>query len=228
MPPESLAELLQASVQATLESSGRARPDIYTDNFSRLEQARLVELLQDWLAREQQRAPFRVLHLEQRDQARIGPLTLKVRADRVDELADGRVVVIDYKSGRGQRTATWTQERLEEPQVPLYAVQHGERLAAAAIARVRIDKDGGFKGLAEGDGLLPGLKGFKGTDSVPDWHALNAHWRARLTSLAEEVVAGRADPTPSAQACGYCDLAALCRVALLDAADQDNGGASDD
>jgi probable DNA repair protein len=229
--PEQLAELVAQAVRATLEDLGRERPDLYTAAFRELEQARLVELVSYWLDLETRRLPFRVMALEQRSKAQIGPLTLNIQADRVDSLDDGRVVVIDYKTGRSQRTTTWTRERPEEPQVPLYAIQHGAQLAAAAIGRVRLDKDGGFKGLAERDGLLPGIKAFKGSEAVPDWPALTGHWQAQLTALAEEVVGGRADPTPATETCRYCDLATLCRVALMDGSQggsEDDGGADHD
>lgn len=224
--PAALQALIDSAVVATLAATGRIRPDLYGERFTALERTRLVELVQDWLAVELERAPFRVAHLEQRGTARVGPLTLKVQADRVDELADGRVVVIDYKTGRGQRTTTWTAERPEEPQVPLYAIGHGEQLAAAAIGRVRADRDRGFKGLAADAGLLPGIKAFAGSEAVPDWAAVGEHWRSRLTALAEEIVAGRADPTPSNSACAWCDLPGLCRVALMDG--EDDREASDD
>jgi len=226
LPADELNTLIEQAVQSAIVFTRRARPDLYTDAFSQLEQARLTELLQDWLDRERARAPFQVKHLEQNNQVRIGPLTLKVQADRVDQLADGRLVVIDYKTGRNQRTGTWTAERPEEPQVPLYAIQQGDRLAAAAIGRVRLDKDGGFKGLASDAGLLPGIGAFKGTAQVPDWPALGEHWRRQLSLLADEVAAGRADPMPSPRACAYCDLGTLCRVALMDA--DDDGDSSDD
>ncbi len=213
---EALAALIDRTVASVLETTGRARPDLYTPAFVALEQTRLVRLLRDWLDIEQQRQPFTVLRLEQRGTAQVGPLTLKVQADRVDRLLDGRTVVIDYKTGRKQRTATWTADRPEEPQVPLYATNQADPVAAAAIARVRADKDGGFKGLAESDDLLPGVVTFKGSDTLPDWASLQQHWRTRLAALAEEIVAGRADPTPSDQACRYCDLASFCRVAMMD------------
>jgi ATP-dependent helicase/nuclease subunit B len=232
MPEAALAELVDQAVSAVVASVGRARPDLYGERFSALERQRLAELVSDWLDRERERAPFRVLALEQRDSAVVGPLTLRTRADRVDELPDGRVVVIDYKTGRSQHSGTWTEQRPEEPQVPLYAVRYGARLAAAALGRVRIDKDGGFKGLASDAGLLPGVKPFAGTPQVPDWAALAPHWQTQLTALAEEVVAGRADPTPSPRACGWCDLASLCRVALMDGngddTSNDDGGGGDD
>lgn len=228
MPDAELTELIDQAVTAAVADGGRARPDLYGERFSALERQRLAELLADWLERERQRAPFRVLALEKRDSAAVGPLTLRIRADRVDELADGRVVVIDYKTGRSQRTGTWTEDRPEEPQVPLYAVRYGDRLAAAALGRVRIDRDGGFKGLASDAGLLPGVKPYTGTPRVPDWAALAPHWQTRLDALASEVVAGRADPTPSERACGWCDLAALCRVALMDGNGEADTGAGDD
>lgn len=211
-----LHDLIEQTVAAVLTATGRTRPDLYSPAFVQLEQTRLTRLMRDWLETEQQREPFVVRHLEQRGTARIGPLTLKVQADRVDQLLSGHTIVVDYKTGRTTRTATWTDQRPEDPQVPLYAINQDQPVAAAVVARVRADKDAGFKGLAKSDGLLPGIKAFKGTDALADWDALQQHWRDRLSALAEEVVAGRADPTPSSSACAYCDLPPLCRVALMD------------
>ena len=42
-------------------------------------------------------------------------------------------------------------------------------------------------------------------------------WRARLASLADEFLDGRADVAPAngALTCRYCDLGSLCRIAEI-------------
>ncbi len=54
-----------------------------------------------------------------------GPFTIRARADRIDTLADGRLVIIDYKTG-----APPTAKQVEAgfaPQLPLEAMIAGSR-----------------------------------------------------------------------------------------------------
>ena len=78
------------------------------------------------LRAEARRAPFRVRAVEQESVVTLGPLTFNVRIDRIDELADGTIAIIDYKTGERATSADWFGERLRDAQVPLYA-DAGER-----------------------------------------------------------------------------------------------------
>ena len=125
----------------------------------------------------------------------------------------GSIIVIDYKTGRRVARDGWFDTRLSEPQLPLYCLDLDDAVGAAMLARVRRD-DGGcaFVGVGHGDDVAPGVAPPGAEDAAPSWEALLAHWRTALGLLATEVAAGRADPTPSAQACEYCPYGALCRV----------------
>lgn len=88
----------------------------------RLEQARLQRLLLQWLALEARReAAFSVVAIEARHAIDLDGLALRLQIDRVDRLDDGRLLVIDYKSGSAVDTRNWAEARLTEPQLPLYA-----------------------------------------------------------------------------------------------------------
>lgn len=204
--------LVKEAAGQAIDELARQRPDLYHGRFRALEQTRLSDLLRDWLTREAARPGFRVAELEQRQQVAVGPLRLQVRADRVDELADGRLLVIDYKTGQGDPSRRWLDERPGEPQVPLYSVQQRERVAGAAIARVRSDDKAGFVGLSAESLAIDGIETFAGNDTLGDWQALLEHWQQGLSTLAQEIADGRADPTPSTASCQYCTLPALCRV----------------
>ena len=58
-------------------------------------------------ARKPLRAPFRVRAVEQARDVALGPLTFDVRIDRIDELADGTLAIIDYKTGERATSADW-------------------------------------------------------------------------------------------------------------------------
>ena len=86
-------------------------------------------------------------------------------------------------------------------------------MSAVLLARVRRDDKGcSFVGLSREPGVAPGLTEPEQVEEGTDWAALLARWQRTLSGLACEITEGRADPTPSPQACEYCPLGALCRV----------------
>ncbi|KAF0164930.1 MAG: DNA helicase/exodeoxyribonuclease V subunit B [Rhodocyclaceae bacterium] len=186
-----------------------------------LEGERLQALLAVWLEVEAQRAPFRVVGCEERHALDIEGLPVRVTIDRIDELEDGRLVVIDYKSGRKVSADSWAEQRISEPQLPIYAALAfpGRAVAAVALARVTRDEPG-FLGVAESDGLLPDVKALDAQrkryaeDEFPDWQTLRRLWAERITDLAREVRDGIAavvfDDEKNIQ---YCDVRPLLRVA---------------
>ncbi|RYD87725.1 MAG: hypothetical protein EOP50_20300, partial [Sphingobacteriales bacterium] len=84
-----------------------------------IENQRCQRVVQALLTYDRQRPPFTVAHLEAKQQIQLGSLRLNLRLDRVDSLADGGQVVIDYKS-RDSSSQLWLEERPLDPQVPLY------------------------------------------------------------------------------------------------------------
>jgi exodeoxyribonuclease-5 len=214
------AEISRVVAHALAEFDRRA-PEPLPPRLRQLEERRLRELLAVWLEVEAQRLPFRVIACEERHELDIEGLPVRVVVDRVDQLDDGRVVVIDYKSGRNDSADTWAAERIGEPQLPIYAALAfpDREVAAVALARVTRD-DPAFLGVAESDGLLPGVKALDqqrkryAEDEFPDWNALRRLWAERITGLAREVRDGVAAVVfEDEKALAYCDVLPLLRVA---------------
>jgi ATP-dependent helicase/DNAse subunit B len=158
---------------------------------------------------ELQRAPFTVVGLEEDIEMELEGLALKLRADRIDTLEDGRQIVIDYKSGR-PFTPDWESERPGEPQLPLYTLSNKRQTAGALLAFIN-GRETRFSGLVEEKSLVPGNNSllYKG-----DWDALLAQWKTSLHALAAEVMQGYVaiDPVDPARSCRYCGLQSLCRI----------------
>ncbi|MCK9382016.1 MAG: PD-(D/E)XK nuclease family protein [Sulfuritalea sp.] len=186
-----------------------------------LEGERLQALLAVWLEVEAQRAPFRVLACEESHKLDIEGLPVRVVIDRIDELADGRLVVIDYKTGRKVSADSWAEQRITEPQLPIYAALAFPDRAVAAVVLARVTRDEpGFLGVAESEGLLPEVKALDAQrrryaeDECPDWQALRRLWAERITELAREVRDGIAAVVfADEKAIEYCDVRPLLRVA---------------
>jgi probable DNA repair protein len=207
-----LARHIEDAVEHALDQAGR---DLRGESRN-LERRRLCQRLDAWLELERRRAPFTVIATEERCEVSVGALSISTLADRVDRLDDGRLVVIDYKSG-GARRNGWFGERLFEPQLPLYATSRDDApVAAVSFASLRPDAMR-FIGTAEEDGLLPGVTSVdrdRQRGDISDWPGLLQHWDRQLWDLAAEIEAGLASVSPQrADACTWCDLDDLCRIA---------------
>jgi probable DNA repair protein len=214
------AEIRRVVAHALAEHDRRAAEPL-PPRLRQLEDERLQALLAIWLEVEARRAPFRVVACEERHELDIEGLPVRVVIDRIDQLADGRLVVIDYKSGRNDSAESWAEPRIKEPQLPIYAaLAFPDRdVAAVALARVTPDKPA-FLGVSEDEGLLPEVKPLDAQrrlyaeEDFSDWPSLRRLWAQRITEVAREVRDGAAavvfDDETDIQ---YCDVRPLLRVA---------------
>lgn len=215
MGRDELDALIEGSADAAMERMRRDRPRALSGRFSDIERRRLTALARAWLEEDLKRGAFTVLAVEDKRGMAIGRLQLNARLDRVDETADGRRIVIDYKTGKAN-AADMLGERPEEPQLPLYLVTAEPDAAAVAFARVRTGKMA-YVGLARDGDLLPGVKAHSDTrhsDQYPAWPDLVAAWRSDLERLAEQFASGVSvvDPKRYPQTCQFCDLQPFCRI----------------
>jgi len=153
--------------------------------LGRLEVDRLTALLLQFLTREAEREAFIVEETEQRLELDIGPLSIRMQLDRVDRLADGSRVILDYKTGRVS-LGGWSCERPGDPQLPAYA-SAGD---AQGIALVRIAA-GEMRYLGVGDAgiAFPGLVEPVKLGAA-NWAELLAGWRASLETIVQEFAGG--------------------------------------
>lgn len=209
--------------QATLPTSANIPGAVETalqslHAFSRLtpiqyraEQLRLHRVLQDWLDVEGQRPPFRVIALEQELETQLLGHAIHLRLDRADQLqptakeatdtADLPILVIDYKSGKSDM-GPWSQGRLGEVQLPLYACSWPGpgTVAGLALARVRygdIDVQGVVADKADQFGRVRtfGKSGAAVHKRFADFAEALDSWRESIEQIAAEYIAGVAGNT---------------------------------
>ncbi|HZU22834.1 MAG TPA: PD-(D/E)XK nuclease family protein [Terriglobales bacterium] len=216
------AQVIASAVNEALDKHAHEFPDgEIRQPLMEIERERLFGLINEWLEVEAARKPFVVAELEQPAKGDVGGLEVSVRRDRVDQLPDGRSVIIDYKTGK-IAPHKWEGERPDDPQLPLYAVTSPEpaKLAGILFAHVKAGSMG-FRGLQQEPGIARGaaVAGSE-EESIP---AQVERWRMVLEKLAANFIGGEAQVAPKTPTvCRNCDLPALCRVAELHA-DNDAG-----
>lgn len=211
-----LSDRLDSAVGAGISSLQRRRPDVMGQRFTELERLRLHSLLEAWIELEKQRPPFVVDARERGLTAEVGgQWQLQLRMDRVDRLADGKELLIDYKSGR-VNIGDWAGDRPKDPQLPLYLASRSDDGRSAAIAYAEVRRDNvALRGLGEDshgiDGIVPHQR-WK-DKSTEEWAKEVAAWRERIDALVAEYTAGHAAVSPkNAASCQYCHLHSLCRI----------------
>ncbi len=168
-----------------------------------LEFERTVALVMSWLEIDRNRSQFLSVAVEQSQEISVAQLSFMVRADRIDEIAGGQKIIIDYKTGTTS-TSSWFNERITEPQLPLYGLIFTDKLAAIAIAELTPKKTK-LKGFAAEEIKIKGLK------SLQEWPDLIQQWQVNLETVALEYAQGYAAVDPDKNACTYCDYSHLCR-----------------
>lgn len=216
-------ESAQLRTIATLQPDTRVR-----ERLAALEIETTVRRVMQLLAIEKQRPPFRVRFAETAERYSIGGLNVTLRPDRIDELAEGGELLIDYKLGDANRPTSWLERvpgRPRSPQLPLYGLAHGDRLRALAFVVLAAGKVE-YRGWSDGANVAAGVEPYPprrlrvDLGDPMDWQALQDQWRFTLTRLAERFIAGDAAVDPLARECEMCHLSTLCRIHELDVAER--------
>jgi ATP-dependent helicase/nuclease subunit B len=225
-----LAEMSEAERRAVLERhidealrSESSAPEAQWDAaYLSVVRERLLMLMSKWLEHELQRGPFTVLGVEHNETIPVGPLHLKVRVDRIDQVVSADEggecaygsVLIDYKTGSSAHPNQWEGERPEEPQLPLYTqllrTEENVPLMGMAFGKVIAGDAMRWHGLQGATGLLPKA-------ATVDLVQRIEEWGETLERLAHAFADGEADVAPKdpVKTCKHCGLQVLCRVGEL-------------
>jgi ATP-dependent helicase/DNAse subunit B len=174
----------------------------------RREAQRAVQLLAALVDWELTREPFAPSALEWPQQRVLAGATLRLRLDRVDRLADGSLIVIDYKTGAPESFDPLAP-RPTQPQLPAYALVAGEQ--TAAVLALYLGPHGlKLRGVADRADRLSGLRPLP--DGAGNWASLMQRWDQQLSGLVQEFLSGQARVQPQPGACKRCHLQAFCRI----------------
>jgi ATP-dependent helicase/nuclease subunit B len=209
------ARALQAEISSRRRRARRA-PDAQFDLFTVLSPAlerecqRARGLILKLCLLERTRPPFVVEATEHTAELVLGGGRVRMRLDRIDRLADGRIV-LDYKSGR-PGSPDWFGDRPTHPQLLAYLAALGSDVIALATVNLTA-REVRFTGVAATGELLPKVKAL--THAAPaaaGWRAQQRSWQSLIERLIREFLSGEAQVDPAPGACDYCHVTDICRI----------------
>lgn len=225
MTPEAQSALVAEAVQHVLAAhDADSRNEPLKPRLRALECERLQRLIEGWLQVELQRKHrYTVIANEREVNVDIQGIRFRMFVDRIDQLEDGSLLVIDYKTGANIDTDNWASERLTEPQLPIYAaVQPPEEgpVEGVVFAKVLM-KNPTWAGLARHDKLLTKVTGLESKagrklfpeSQFPDWDSVLQHWKHCVHGVAQEIKAGQAGVRfERPEDLRWCDVKPLLRM----------------
>jgi len=141
----------------------------------KLERQRTASLLREVVDLDRERDAFRVDTVERSIEASIGPLTINLRCDRVDELQNSDIVILDYKTGAAKKFLTSGEPN--DMQLVVYACISDRQVAGLGLFNV----DSKWTGI---DGAGPALKDIDG------WQTALDRWKDEVRSAAKDIARG--------------------------------------
>ena len=173
------------------KSLGRRLPTL----IRQLADLRLQRYIKAWLEKEQEREPYVIASCEKSLEANWENQQWQVRTDRIDHERDTNTwIFIDYKTGQ-KNHQPWNTPRMDEPQLPLYALLHQEHKIILRLVYLNKNKiEIKEQEMQYGD---------------KDYQRLQTDLQQLITEFQQGAAATL--PKKGEQTCRQCDLTMLCR-----------------
>lgn len=198
-----LRALCLQAIDHTL-SEIKDRPYSLDELMASLERQQLLELILSYIKWDKEREFFQIEGIEQSIELTIDDWVFQLRYDRLDKLANGDLVMIDYKS-KLPSPLPWEDERPIHPQMLMYALAHPSIHYLVFVAlNAKELKSSGFG--------VDKLKPYSIRISKESWIEKQHKWQQVLKNLIQEFKQGCATATPiSLSSCRYCHNRDICR-----------------
>ncbi|CAA0105239.1 ATP-dependent helicase/deoxyribonuclease subunit B [Zhongshania aliphaticivorans] len=188
-----LEALVRASCERALEN-----PELsvarYGESLLNIEKERVISLVCAWMDKnERQRVQdFEVISTEQLIESEIKGIPLRLRMDRIDNIA-GKHLVIDYKTGTIDGRAL-SVDNLSEPQLPIYVLAsdgQSKALDGVMLAQLKSPDDLKIHMRSNWANSVVAKKAHASdVDSPEKWQAELEAWSTALETMAMGILAG--------------------------------------
>ncbi len=216
MSADSFMQALTDAVHSTIQAFA-AESSVASATVLELEAERLLRLVGDWLTYEKARGvSFRIVDCEVGKKVQICGIEVTLKIDRVHQLEAGGLEFIDYKTGQMPKIKSWGEDRITEPQLPIYATFYAdpdEQVAGIHFGMVKTAEHG-FSGISvENFEAEQGKRKPVFANDFSDWQQLLQHWKTAIEAIATEVREGEAAVRFSDESeLMYCEVTPLLRL----------------
>lgn len=216
MPNDAFIFALNQAVKQTIEAFA-IDSSVASATLLSLESERLTKLVGDWLRFEKDRnVSFRIVDCEIEKKVQICGIEVTLKIDRLHQLENGGLEFVDYKTGQIPKLSAWGEDRITEPQLPIYATFFTDpdaKVAGIYFGMVKTAEHG-FSGVsAEHFETEQGKRKPAFINQFSDWPQLLLHWKTAIENIAYELRDGFAAVRFDDEAeLAYCDVKPLLRL----------------
>jgi exodeoxyribonuclease-5 len=209
-------DALSRAVRNTIQAFA-AESSVASAAVLELESERLIRLVGDWLEYEKARGvSFRIVDCEVGKKVHICGIEVTLKIDRVHALETGGLEFIDYKTGQMPKIKSWGEDRITEPQLPIYATFYAdsaEQVAGIHFGMVKTAEHG-FSGISvENFEAEQGKRKPSFANDFSDWQQLLNHWKTAIEAIATELREGEAAVRFNDEnELMYCEVTPLLRL----------------
>ena len=194
MSVDDFTKAINIAIRHTLQDFAE-KTNITSKTVLELEHERLYKLIGAWLQHEKDRnIAFNIVDCEAEKKVMICGIEITLKIDRIQQLKNGELEFIDYKTGQEPKMTSWDEARITEPQLPIYAAFGADesKISSVQFGWVKI-ADHAFIGVStdnfetDSDKRKP-----KFLQAFTDWQSLLSHWKSSIEAIAQEIKMGEA------------------------------------
>lgn len=190
-----LQQAVDEAVATAILQFTQHQEEVYSPAVLELERERLSKLVAVWLAFEKSREiAFDMVACEVEKKVNIGGIEVTLKIDRIHRLASGGLELVDYKTGRLPSIKSWGDDRITEPQLPIYAVFYDDEQHVASVQFGLVKTaEHDFIGISEAN--FEAEKDKRKPEFIRnfvDWQHLKNHWKVSIEAIVQEIKAGEA------------------------------------